>query len=466
MKKLIIQSIVEYDENNNINSIEFINNDNDNIIEQLNNHLKLSFSVIKKCSIDMKCINNEELTSIYEDKINNLISKLDNQTMDKEQKIEELTKYYNNEINSIRTRTQQETLRSLQFDIDIKNRENETMKTMITNLQTQIDTIYKNQNELIKNKETDLTMRYDNKIEDLNVKICELKEQNNIVKIETEQRYTPIVSNLTTQIDELKDNLIEYKIINQTLGTLDENIKSLSNRKSNFELGDEGEDYVCQILHQHYSHNPNVRFQRCQNETGAGDIKLKLKINNNLFNGCIDPKNKKSANQINKTEIEKLKKDVDNVKNDYSFGVLISIEENTFYNDIQNFDIIYTKNNKPIICIKNVLIYPDFIPIAIKLISQYLIETNNKDTNAELDKFKLLINSQVKSVNSNISSVKTIQSTLKTLTNSLNQQLKDLATNKQQTLNDKWCSICEKEFNSIKTFTNHMKKKHPDIEEI
>lgn len=445
MKKFVCSTILSIN-NGCVEKLEILNNniDSDVNITDINTTLNTALQMISQYNMNCKAIESNDVKLYYDEKIKTL-----------EQIITDNENKYKKDINDIKEKLEQTHIDKMNHLVSMKDNQIEIMTTQINNMKNIEQTIRKecNDNMLLK-----LECK-DEKINSLNDIIQNHNNEKETLKRDLEKNHNKLIETIENNHKIYVEQMKEQMDIDGKLTSLTETLQP--KRKSNIELGEDGEMMAYNILHKHYEFNQNVDYKRCQTETGTGDIELTMRIKGNTFKCCIDTKNKPSGNQINSTEIDKMKRDVDLFKNNYACGMLIAIGNNPFYGDVQNFDIIYTKDKKPIICINDIENYPNYIPIAISVLTRELLKEEN-DVDEQFGIYNSILSKQLKNVNSSKKTIMSMKKSIdslnkqrETLEKNLDNQMKSLAT--IEIHDDNTCVKCGKIFNSKKNLENHIK---------
>jgi len=442
--------------NDILSEIKLLNN-KDKDTTKLNNELALIFQMLRDLDNKNIIMSNEEMKK-YEEEL--LLSHQNN--------IMVIETTFNNEVSRLKTEINRlNTLLDstrIQCINDVDRQYKHKIETMEFELQTKNQLINK-QIEMIKQNEDIIEKRL--KENTLNMEQVfemdrnKLKHQNEMLQDKITMLETQLVSNemniketlsvihqseLKTielksqcELELLKKDLLTeqdknkelQQQIEQNSGLLMKKIEEITENtsrrnKTTTDLGKSGEKMVMDILGTFYGHHHQYyKYEDCSGLPNKGDICLTVNRNDNCFRGCIDSKN--YSNTIPSREITKLSKDVDNVDNNYSFGIMISIQDIGFANNKENFEIITTKKGKPIIFIKNVGEHNYFVPLAINMllleIEKNLICSNDKD---RINKYNSFIAYIKKDITGNIKKLTTVKKSLEQVMESTHKQLEQV----------------------------------------
>jgi hypothetical protein len=299
---------------------------------------------------------------------------------------------------------------SMKQSLESMQQELQKEKQLRNNSEQLLLKLEQNENERI---ESILTEKHQIILLENKLMIKDMENENKILqmKIKDNIKYHHELENKIQQMNEI----ILNKITN-----IEKNTQRTS--LSIAELGIIGEEYVMKILNNFYRYDTNITYTNCAKKPNCGDIFLQI---NEKYTGCIDVKNYKNSNIIPQKEIQKLMKDVD--MNQYNFGILATLYDNKFFDNIKIFDIIYTPNQNLIILINNLNKFPDFLPVAIKMIIVELkkINTNLNDVQ-KINKYELILKNIVKFTNLNIKHIKNTEKNVAKLYTNLSKQLNEL----------------------------------------
>ena len=436
-KILIVNTELKYIDNI-LTSVRLLSNE-DKDTTKLNNELSLIFEMLKDLDNKNIILSNEEmqkheeqLISKHQEEMNRLNIQLDEVRNDC---LKDIERQFKNKIDTLQFELEtKEQLILKQMDMIKQNEETNKMKLQENNLNLeqrfQMDKEkLKHQNEMLENKISML----ENKLLDVETNIKETlntKYQSDIKTIELKTQYELELLKKDLSIEQDKNKELQNQL-NQNNDSLFKKLEEITENTSRkirttTDLGKSGEKMIMNILGNFYGHHHQYyKYEDCSGLPNKGDICLTINRDNSCLRGCIDSKNYSST--IPSREITKLSKDVDNVDNNYAFGIMVSIQDIGFANNKDNFEIINTKKGKPIIFIKNVEEHNYFVPLAINMIllevEKNMINTNDKD---KITKYNSFISYIKKDINGNIKKLTSVKKSLDQVMESTHKQLEQV----------------------------------------
>jgi len=436
-KILIVNAELKYIDNI-LTSVRLLSNE-DKDTTKLNNELSLIFEMLKDLDNKNIILSNEEmqkheeqLISKHQEEMNRLNIQLDEVRNDC---LKDIERQFKNKIDTLQFELEtKEQLILKQMDMIKQNEETNKMKLQENNLNLeqrfQMDKEkLKHQNEMLENKISIL----ENKLLDVETNIKETlntKYQSDIKTIELKTQYELELLKKDLSIEQDKNKELQNQL-NQNNDSLFKKLEEITENTSRkirttTDLGKSGEKMIMNILGNFYGHHHQYyKYEDCSKLPNKGDICLTINRDNSCLRGCIDSKNYSST--IPSREITKLSKDVDNVDNNYAFGIMVSIQDIGFANNKDNFEIINTKKGKPIIFIKNVEEHNYFVPLAINMIllevEKNMINTNDKD---KITKYNSFISYIKKDINGNIKKLTSVKKSLDQVMESTHKQLEQV----------------------------------------
>jgi len=436
-KILIVNTELKYIDNI-LTSVRLLSNE-DKDTTKLNNELSLIFEMLKDLDNKNIILSNEEmqkheeqLISKHQEEMNRLNIQLDEVRNDC---LKDIERQFKNKIDTLQFELEtKEQLILKQMDMIKQNEETNKMKLQENNLNLeqrfQMDKEkLKHQNEMLENKISIL----ENKLLDVETNIKETlntKYQSDIKTIELKTQYELELLKKDLSIEQDKNKELQNQL-NQNNDSLFKKLEEITENTSRkirttTDLGKSGEKMIMNILGNFYGHHHQYyKYEDCSGLPNKGDICLTINRDNSCLRGCIDSKNYSST--IPSREITKLSKDVDNVDNNYAFGIMVSIQDIGFANNKDNFEIINTKKGKPIIFIKNVEEHNYFVPLAINMIllevEKNMINTNDKD---KITKYNSFISYIKKDINGNIKKLTSVKKSLDQVMESTHKQLEQV----------------------------------------
>jgi len=436
-KILIVNAELKYIDNI-LTSVRLLSNE-DKDTTKLNNELSLIFEMLKDLDNKNIILSNEEmqkheeqLISKHQEEMNRLNIQLDEVRNDC---LKDIERQFKNKIDTLQFELEtKEQLILKQMDMIKQNEETNKMKLQENNLNLeqrfQMDKEkLKHQNEMLENKISIL----ENKLLDVETNIKETlntKYQSDIKTIELKTQYELELLKKDLSIEQDKNKELQNQL-NQNNDSLFKKLEEITENTSRkirttTDLGKSGEKMIMNILGNFYGHHHQYyKYEDCSGLPNKGDICLTINRDNSCLRGCIDSKNYSST--IPSREITKLSKDVDNVDNNYAFGIMVSIQDIGFANNKDNFEIINTKKGKPIIFIKNVEEHNYFVPLAINMIllevEKNMINTNDKD---KITKYNSFISYIKKDINGNIKKLTSVKKSLDQVMESTHKQLEQV----------------------------------------
>ena len=325
---------------------------------------------------------------------------------------------------------------------------------------------------------------YENEVENLE-HISEKKLLN--IENKYEKDLLNIENNHENEIENLEHTNETYQEtiekIQEENQNLQEELQKKNKRKSNKEIGDIGELNVCKILDIYYEKDRTIKY----NQTlayGCADIKITI----DRYNGCIDTKDKsnefKTKNTkktVGKKSIEKLKRDVNDLKNNFQFGILISNGQEKFYDNKKDFEYILN-NKKPIFFLKGINEEPEKLKILIEIIRYTLPTILSSHNDNELNKIKVKINKVSEKIRENIKLCNINKKNLELMKKNNNdnlilfnfskkekkkEKIEEITDKKTKFIqNKKECPYCKRKFSdrggAYKQHTNKCKNKPKD----
>lgn len=271
--------------------------------------------------------------------------------------------------------------------------------------------------EIIKNSEDFLVNKRVNEIDKINkqeLKIIkkEYKLEMNTKILKIKEQYEEEKKQLEIQNNQLQIKLEQYDNFTNQLNNLDNTINTYFGKNlSTIDKGNIGEGQIysdlCNILDLS-EYNINL----VSGQSNCGDIFLKYK---NILKCCIECKN--HSKPISQNEINRFL-ETDTCHPQYNCGIFISLRSKFVgSSNINNFDIIYNKNNKPCIFLCNYTSI-DILKYSIKILTFILnIQNINENNINYIEQFKSFITLLIELEDINNKNIKNIQKSLKIINN-------------------------------------------------
>lgn len=382
-------------------------------------HIKLSYATPCEHSNNIINIINRELALAY--MFRTQLSYLFNQKneMQNIQDLEMIRNEYNHEIQKIR----QELIEKNKCIDSLKQiHEEELNMSKIKFTQS------------ITNLNSSLDLRVSNEIRHVEEKF-KLKEQF----------YQSTIQDMKEHMEQLNKIHQENEII----------LNVLKQPKMSIDIGNHGEQFIQSVLHQFIQYNTNAKLEDVSGQSSSGDLRFIY----HSMRCCIEVKNIKES--IGESHIDKFYRDVQDLKNNYNCGVLISIRSGfTIRSNIDDMEVKII-DNKPVIFLSNIDKNRDKIIMAIQVLHRIvnLLSTNQTyEAFHFIDQFKYqlqqlsLIENQLKIIKQSTKSMEVaIQQSKKNIHDTL--QLDEYSHTQVQSIQ----TPCGKVYKGItKNYKNHI----------
>ena len=382
-------------------------------------HIKLSYATPCEHSNNIINIINRELALAY--MFRTQLSYLFNQKneMQNIQDLEMIRNEYNHEIQKIR----QELIEKNKCIDSLKQiHEEELNMSKIKFTQS------------ITNLNSSLDLRVSNEIRHVEEKF-KLKEQF----------YQSTIQDMKEHMEQLNKIHQENEII----------LNVLKQPKMSIDIGNHGEQFIQSVLHQFIQYNTNAKLEDVSGQSSSGDLRFIY----HSMRCCIEVKNIKES--IGESHIDKFYRDVQDLKNNYNCGVLISIRSGfTIRSNIDDMEVKII-DNKPVIFLSNIDKNSDKIIMAIQVLHRIvnLLSTNQTyEAFHFIDQFKYqlqqlsLIENQLKIIKQSTKSMEVaIQQSKKNIHDTL--QLDEYSHTQVQSIQ----TPCGKVYKGItKNYKNHI----------
>lgn len=177
-----------------------------------------------------------------------------------------------------------------------------------------------------------------------------------------EQFYQSTIQDMKEHMDQLNKIHQENEII----------LNVLKQPKAAIDIGNHGEQFIQSVLHQFIQYNTNAKLEDVSGQSASGDLRFIY----HSMNCCIEVKNIKES--IGESHIDKFYRDVQDIKNNYNCGILISIRSGfTIRSNVDDMEVKII-DNKPVIFLSNADKNRDKIIMAIQVLHRIvnLLATN------------------------------------------------------------------------------------------
>lgn len=162
-----------------------------------------------------------------------------------------------------------------------------------------------------------------------------------------------------TTIQDMKDHADQFTKIQQENEAI---LSILKQPKYAADIGAQGEQSVKIWLYDFIQYNPNAKIEDVSGSNASGDIRLSY----HAMQCCIEVKNIKES--IGDTHIEKFYRDVQDTKNNYNCGILVSIRSGfTIRSSIEDMELKII-DNRPVIFLSNVEQNKDKLIMSIQIL--------------------------------------------------------------------------------------------------